>query len=253
SFFTNHHGDGPRLGCVTHRVLNEILGNLGAIKKVQDGDLFDMFAWRVTLTSSLSGFISDVYRSNLFNRETQFQVAISTETKDALAARYIRGNNLVLSQFAEREAGRVQARLSNLVSQGASTQDIIKDVRATFSKINTRRARVIANHEASKAYSQSRSDFWDEAAPDVTKTKVWLGSIGGIYDRVHHNNIASVPFGEQFVFIGADGFTVNARFPNDPLMPIGESINCACDYTIEFDETELNSMAQHGERSLIGV
>lgn len=242
-------------------LLREILSGLGIRKDDDDLKLpprgaFDAEKFRRELENGTLRIMATVYRRNLSTKKLNGSpvgsvsvdmgefggrgvgnLSVTANQEDALTAAYIRRMQPRFANMADKDARYIQDLLAKTVEQGVSPAEFAERVTERFDGLTQYRAGTIARNESATAYSEARSDFWDEVLPGTAKQKEWLPSIGGEYDRTWHNLIPAagpVPFDGQFTIIGPNGVFA-ARYPNDPFLPPAESINCQCDYRILFE------------------
>lgn len=121
-------------------------------------------------------------------------------------------------------------RISKLVSEGYSQNDIIKEiVRATKGEIGERRAKIIARVESSKAFQITN---YETAIKAGLKYKTWWYIGGGKENRKYHQamNGKKIPIKDKFDINGENGVPpTKMRFPKDPECRVpGQVINCTC-------------------------
>ena len=238
------------------KVLLEVAASFGVRLTKAAGD-FNVNEFQEFFSRDLLGLVGDVYGKNLINRDTRSSFGVTQDTRDELTAQYIQQQQLTLSEIGNKETQLIQNRVANLVGEGLSQTEIRNELSSTFKILSRSRSKGIARNLVSQAYSTSRVDFWEEVLPDEEKTKEWLPSIGGMFDRRNHNQIPRlngiIAFDQLFHWFTPLGTPVSGRFPNDPLLPPGESINCACDFAIGFRNVLINKMAQQTELLMLSA
>lgn len=159
---------------------------------------------------------------------------IEFDRRMKLARNYIGERKVQLAGMSKGISRNVYEFIQDGAEKGLALEEFAEKLSEKFSNLSANRAFYLAKNEIAIAYSSARNDFWAEQLPGVAKRKVWLPSVGGPYDREWHNEIEDAPFDGFFTIHGPTG-TWRARYPNDPSLPPEESINCQCDYEIEFD------------------
>lgn len=93
-----------------------------------------------------------------------------------------------------------------------------------------KRAEIIAMTEVNRIQQMSTSDRLKQAltqVPDLKKQ--WIHSHVGIPRPGHLLlHLKTIPVDEQFELLGADGQVYNVDGPYDPILPVGEVVNCRC-------------------------
>ncbi|MBE3141492.1 MAG: hypothetical protein IMZ53_13030 [Thermoplasmata archaeon] len=150
--------------------------------------------------------------------------------------------DMLKNYSAELVTGIVAEAQKNIgiqVSMGVlgqkSYQDIVKEIGTNLSDPSVfgtiaKRAQVIYQTEVKRIQNISTVDRikqYGTQIPDLKKK--WVHSHVGIPRPFHlmlHGTIVGV--NEPFLLKGADGSIYEIQAPHDPMLPVGESINCRC-------------------------
>lgn len=219
-----------------------ILRDMDAIRKAESVPQVDRVLLGNRLRIKIKPKLEAVFDSALTDAAVKSR-PIAVAVKDRLTEDYIRRQEVKLWDLADRESRRIHERLSEYVNGGLTGTDL-RDAVAELGASVERRAGYFAQNMAAQAHGTGRFDYWNSVGAGELKWKRWLPSIGGQYDRVHHNEIPGnglVEFQDYFEIDSPTVGLVKALYPNDPGMALEESINCACDYEIVFDKSTVDA------------
>lgn len=184
--------------------------------------------WSTRLESDVLAYVEDVYWSAAEDLIQQVELPPSTLVGDDLVEAHLRAARNRLRGIGDDVWLGVRDQLTEGNRLGESIPQLAARVRGT-AKISDARALTIARTEV---HAAAEAAAFDQALfVDATGTKTWLATEDSRTRETHRRADGQrVRIAESFDVGGSP-----LRFPGDPLGEPGETVNCRCSVTYDFD------------------
>lgn len=136
-----------------------------------------------------------------------------------------------LKNYGPEAKKRLRATLLNGISLGRSYKDMAKDLAKAMNVIHNNFMRIVRT-EAARAIAKGQDDAYQQAEDNgVEGNRVWDATLDG-RTRPDHALLDGVKKDEEgYYYVGGE----RARYPLDPNLSAGQSINCRCHERFELE------------------
>ena len=192
---------------------------------------------------TIKKLLPEMYNESFFHyawvMDQTAQVALSygaVNTKAMLAAFDINNPKNIelmnaLQNYGPEAKKRLRAVLLNGISLGKSYKDMAKDLAKAMNVVHNNFMRIVRT-EAARAIAKGQDDAYSQAeAQGIEGRRVWDATLDG-RTRPDHALLDGVAKDEEgYYYVGGE----RARYPLDPNLSAGQSINCRCHERFELE------------------
>jgi HK97 family phage portal protein len=189
----------------------------------------------VTEQSELKKLINSFYtkggRVMWDNFDRYFQENLSFDSQGALREIIATETQYFAKEVTKTTLNDFSSLLYRMHSEGATVQDVKKEVKKLFNEYYTNRAKTIALTETANIQNAMSWERMKKSGQDKLR---WRHLTGTKFARMNHSaldgEVISLSKGETFQ-VGR----YQARYPHDPSLSADETVNCRCDVEPYFD------------------